>query len=120
MNVRTRTTFFFGELKPATSLLSVRYFSTSFMKVSALLLSPLKRGGSFPIALTLAAVVTGCAAAPPAATGPPPPGGPLPGGGLGGFPPVPPPRSPIAMFRSSSSSASVRGYCGATTAAGAA
>src|SRR6266436_3357689 len=56
MNVRTRTTFFFGDLNPATSSLSVRYFSTSFINVSALLLSPWKVGGSFPMALTFAAV----------------------------------------------------------------
>src|SRR6266436_5793044 len=116
MNVKTRTTFFFGDLKPATSSLSVKYFSTSFMKVLALLLSPLKRGGSLPMALTFAAAATGCAAAPPAAAGPPPPGGPPPLGGPGGDPPVPPPRSPITTFRRSLSSASVRGYCGATAA----
>ncbi len=69
------------------------------------------------MALTFAAAVIGCAAAPPAATGPPPPGGPPPLGGPGGSPPVPPPRSPIATFKSSSSSASVRGYCGVTAAA---
>src|SRR6266404_9049231 len=86
------------------------------MKVSALLLSPLKRGGSLPIALTFAAAVIGWAAAPPVAVGPPPPGGPPPLGGPEGGPLVPPPRSPIATFRSSSSSVSVRGYCGATAA----
>ncbi len=120
MNVRTRTTFFFGDLKPATLSLSVKYFSTSFMKVSALLLSPLKRGGSLPIALTFVAAATGCVAAPPVAAGPPPPGGPPLLGGPGGDPPVPPPHSPIAIFRSSSSSVSVKGYCDATAAAGAA
>ncbi len=86
------------------------------MKVSALLLSPLKRGGSLPIALTFVAAAIGCAAVPPAVGGPPPPGGPPPLGGPGGGPPVPPPHSPIATFRSSSSSVSVRGYCGATAA----
>src|SRR6266446_1514133 len=87
------------------------------MKVLALLLSPLKRGGYLPMALTFAAAATGCAAAPPAPAGPPvggPPGGPP--GGPRGDPLVPPPRSPIATFRSSSSSVSVRGYCGATAA----
>src|SRR6266478_6515484 len=113
MNVRTSTTFFLGDLKPATSSLSVKYFSTSFIKVSALLLSPWKVGGSLPIALTLVAAATGWFAAPPVGAGPPP-GGPPPLGGPGGLPPVPPPRSPIAVFRSSSSSASVRGCCGAT------
>src|SRR6266403_4284811 len=72
MNVRTRMTFFFGDLNPATSSLSVRYFSTSFINVSALLLSPWKVGGSFPMALTFAAVATGWFAVPPAAAGPPP------------------------------------------------
>src|SRR6266403_1516958 len=76
INVRTRTTFFFGDLKPATSSLSVRYFSTSFMNVSALLLSPWKVGGSLPIALTFVAAATGWFVAPLAAAGPPP-GGPL-------------------------------------------
>ena len=65
-----------------------------------------------PIALTFVAVAIGWAATPPVAAGPPPPGGPPPLGG----PPVPPPHSPIATFRRSSSSASVRGYCGATAA----
>ncbi len=86
------------------------------MKVSALLLSPLKRGGSLPIALMFAVAAIGWAAAPPVAAGPPPPGGPPPLGGPEGGPPVPPPRSPIATFRSSLSSVSVRGYCGATAA----
>src|SRR6266478_6411945 len=113
MNVRTKTTFFLGDLKPATSSLSVRYFSTSFINVSALLLSPWKVGGSLPIALTLVAAATGWFVVPPVAAGPPPPGGPSPLGGPGGVPPVPPPRSPIAVFRSLSSSASVRGCCGA-------
>src|SRR6266404_7556109 len=63
INVRTRTTFFFGEQNPATLSLSVRYFLTSFMKVSAFFLSPWKRGGSFPMALTLAAAATGCSGA---------------------------------------------------------
>src|SRR6266403_1905882 len=88
------------------------------MKVSAFFLSPWKRGGSLPMALTLAAAAIGCATAPPVVAGPPP-GGPPPGA-LGGFPPVPPPCSPIATFRSSSSSASMRGCCGATAAVGAA
>src|SRR6266446_6060514 len=83
IKVRTRTTFFLGDLKPATSSLSVRYFSTSFMNVSALLLSPWKVGGSLPIALTLVAVATGWFAAPPVGAGPPP-GGPPPLGGPGG------------------------------------
>src|SRR6266436_2789140 len=65
MNVRTRTTFFLGDLKPATLSLSVRYFSTSFMNVSALLLSPWKVGGSLPIALTFVAAATGWFAVPP-------------------------------------------------------
>ncbi len=96
------------------SWLSAKYFSTSFMKVSALLLLPWKRGGSFPMALMFAAAVTGCATAPPpAAGGPPPPGG------LGGSPPVPPPCSPIATSRSWSSWFSMRGYCEAVPAAGA-
>ena len=69
------------------------------------------------MALTFAAAATGCAAAPPAAVGPPPPGGPPPLGGPEGGPPVPPPHSPIATFRSSLSSVSVRGYCGATAGA---
>ncbi len=116
MNVRTRTTFFLGERNPATSSLSVRYFSTSFMKVSACFLSPLKRGGSLPMALTLATAATGCTTAAPAWAGPPPPGGPPPLGGPGGFPPVPPPHSPMVMLRSSSSSYAVRGCCSATAA----
>ena len=85
------------------------------MKVSALLLSPWKRGGSLPMAFTFAATTTGCAAAAPA-TGSPP-GGPPPPGGPGGSPPVPPPHSPIATLRSSSSSFSVSGYCGAIAVA---
>ena len=101
-----RATFFLGELNPAMSSLSVRYFLTLFIKVSAFFLSPWKRGGSLPMALTLAAAVTGCATAVPAAAGPPPPGGP------GGFPSVPPPHSPIATLRSSSNSYAVRGCCG--------
>ncbi len=40
------------------------------MKVSALLLSPLKRGGSLPIALMFAAAAIAWAAAPPVAAGP--------------------------------------------------
>src|SRR6266436_6145992 len=83
MNVRTRTTFFLGDLKPATLSLSIRYFSTSFMNVSALLLSPWKVGGSLPIALTFVAAATGWFAVPPAAAGPLPPGGPPPLGGAG-------------------------------------
>ncbi len=111
MKVRTRTTFFLGDLNPTTSLLRVRYFSTSFMKASAFSHSPLKRGGSFPIAFTLATAATGWAAAAAAWAGPPPPGGP------GGFPPVPPPCSPMATLRSSSNSYSVRGCCAVTTGA---
>ncbi len=68
------------------------------------------------MALTFAAAATGCAAAPPVVVGPPPPGGPPPLGGPEGSPLVPPPRSPIVTFRSSSSSVSVRGYCGAMAA----
>ncbi len=101
-----RATFFFGDLKPATSLLRVRYFSTLFIKVSAFSLCPVKRGGSFPIALTLAATAMGCSCAGAPAAGPPL-GGPPPPGGV---PPVPPPRSPIVTSRSASNSAAVRGY----------
>src|SRR6266436_1465555 len=72
------------------------------------------------MALMLATATIGCAAAPPAVAGPPPPGGLPPPGGPGGFPLVPPPCSPIAILRSSLSSASVRGCCGAIAAAGAA
>ena len=103
-------TFFLGDLNPATSSLRVRYFSTSFIKVSAFSLLPLKRGGSFPIAFTLAAAATGWAAAGAVWAGPPP-------GGPGGFPPVPPPHSPIATLRSSSSSYLVRGCCAVTAGA---
>ncbi len=110
-------TFFLGDLNPATSSLRVRYFSTSFMKVSAFSLLPLKRGGSFPMAFTLAAAATGWATAAADWAGPPAPGGPPPPGGPGGFPPVPPPHSPMAMLRSSSSSYSVRGCCAATAGA---
>ncbi len=68
------------------------------------------------MALTFTAAAIGWAVVPPAAVGPPPPGGPPPLGGPKGGPPVPPPRSPIATFRSSSSSVLVRGYCGVTAA----
>ncbi len=79
--------------------------------MSALLLFPLKSGGSLPIALTFAAVAIGCAVALPVAGGPPPPGVPR------GSPPVPPPHSPIAILRSSSSSVSVSGCCAMTAGA---
>ncbi len=69
------------------------------------------------MALTFAAAATGCAAVPPAATGGPPPGGPPPLGGPRGSPLVPPLHSPIATFRSSLSSASVKGCCGAMAVA---
>ncbi len=68
------------------------------------------------MALTFAAAATGCAAAPPPVAGPPPPGGPPLPGDPGGIPPVPPPRSPMATFRRSSSSASVKGCCGVMAA----
>ena len=97
MKVKTRVTFFFGESKPVTSWLRAKYFSTSFMKVLAFSLCPLKRGGSFPMALTFAAGAIGCSCAGGFAVAPPPP----PGG--------PPPLSPIAMLRRSSSSCLVRG-----------
>ena len=109
MKVSTRATFFFGKLKPATLYLRVRYFSTSFMKVSAFSLCPLKRGGSFHIALMLAADAIGCSCAGAPAAGPPPPGGPPSLGGPSGPPPIPSPCSPIATLRSSSNSGLVRG-----------
>ncbi len=73
------------------------------MKVSAFSLCLAKRGGSFPMALMLAAAVMGCSYAGAPAVGAPPPGGP---------PLVPPPHSPM-VTSSASSSAAVRGYWGA-------
>ncbi len=103
INVSVRATFFFGELKPATSSLRSRYSSTFKMKSSALSLSPLKRGGFAPMALTFAAAATGWSAC-WAGGAPPPPPPPPP-------PPLPPPPLPhTAMWSSARSSVAERGW----------
>jgi hypothetical protein len=90
MHVRVKAALAFGELYPETSMFNQRYPLTSSMNSFALVLSPQKFSGLFPIAHTSCAGTIGCKAARGSASCPPLP--PLP-------PPPPPPPVGGVRFR---------------------